>query len=114
MQCNIRKKRSLSSISQQRFIDVCFIAFQTLIDINQGLLSSCKVSHPSLDRICLEAKKHGLSGKLTGAGGGGYAYILLLPDTSTQVISDITKELAAFGCSTILVDLGGAGLQIAT
>lgn len=49
--------------------------------MNQGLLATCQISHPSLDRICAEAQNYGLAAKLTGAGGGGHAYILLLPDT---------------------------------
>ena len=49
----------------------------SLIEINQGLLSSIGVSHPCLDEICNTSQKHGYSAKLTGAGGGGCAFALL-------------------------------------
>lgn len=85
---------------------------QTLININQGLLSTVQVSHPSLDRICAEAQKHSLAAKLTGAGGGGYAYILLLPDTISETISVISQKLNADGFSVTLTSLGCDGVKI--
>lgn len=83
-----------------------------LINMNQGLLSTCQVSHPSLDRICAEAQNYGLAAKLTGAGGGGHAYILLLPDTQPETISSISRKLMADGFSVTLTTLGGAGVEI--
>ena len=85
---------------------------QVLIEVNQGLLATCQVSHPSLDRICAEAKNYALAAKLTGAGGGGYAYILLLPDTPNEAITSITKKLIANGYLVTLTNLGGAGVTI--
>lgn len=84
------------------------------MEVNQGLLATCHVSHPSLDRICAEAKNYGLAAKLTGAGGGGYAYILLLPDTPTETITSISKKLIANGYLITLTNLGGAGVQLHT
>ncbi|KAG7205136.1 hypothetical protein KM043_005506 [Ampulex compressa] len=83
-----------------------------LINLNQGLLATCQVSHPSLDRICAEARNYNLAAKLTGAGGGGYAYILLLPDTQPETISSISRKLIADGFSITLTTLGCAGVQI--
>ncbi|XP_031828553.1 mevalonate kinase [Nomia melanderi] len=84
----------------------------TLINMNQGLLTTCQVSHPSLDRICAEAQNYALAAKLTGAGGGGYAYILLLPDTQPETIASISRKLIADGFPVTLTTLGGAGVQI--
>ncbi|XP_063992196.1 mevalonate kinase [Diachasmimorpha longicaudata] len=86
----------------------------TLMEVNQGLLATCQASHSSLDRICAEAKNYGLAAKLTGAGGGGYAYILLLPDTPNETITSITKKLIANGYLVTLTNLGGAGVQLHT
>ncbi|XP_015127103.1 mevalonate kinase isoform X2 [Diachasma alloeum] len=86
----------------------------TLMEVNQGLLATCQTSHPSLDRICAEAKNYGLAAKLTGAGGGGYAYILLLPDTPTETITSISKKLIANGYLVTLTNLGGAGVELHT
>ena len=80
--------------------------------VNQGLLDTCHLSHPSLDAICAEAKNYGLAAKLTGAGGGGYAYILLLPTTPNEVISSLSRKLIANGYLVTLTNLGGSGVEI--
>ena len=48
-----------------------------LITLNQNLLNSVGVGHPKLDKIVSIAAAHGLSSKLTGAGGGGCGFVLL-------------------------------------
>ena len=47
--------------------------------MNQSLLSSMGVSHPSLEHIVATATKYGFHAKLTGAGGGGCAFVLIPP-----------------------------------
>ena len=90
----------------------CYKQLMTLININQGLLATCQLSHPSLDRICAEAQNYALAAKLTGAGGGGYAFILLQPDTQPETISSLSRKLIADGFTVTLTNLGGAGVQI--
>ena len=50
-----------------------------LFDMNQRLLGLLGVSHPTLDQIISTANKYGLQGKLTGAGGGGCAFVFITP-----------------------------------
>jgi mevalonate kinase len=54
----------------------------TMVRTNQHLLSAVGVSHPSLDRICTvvdEIAGDEAAAKLTGAGGGGCAFVVLRP-----------------------------------
>jgi mevalonate kinase len=54
----------------------------TMVRTNQHLLSAVGVSHPSLDRICAvvdEIAGDEAAAKLTGAGGGGCAFVVLRP-----------------------------------
>lgn len=107
----IQKINNASGVDNETLYDG-YKQLMTLINMNQGLLATCQVSHPSLDRICGEAQNYALAAKLTGAGGGGYAYILLLPDTQPETITSISRKLIADGFPVTLTTLGGAGVQI--
>lgn len=54
---------------------------QELFAMNQRLLGLLGVSHVTLDDLTSLAGQHGLQAKLTGAGGGGCAFILITPGT---------------------------------
>ncbi|XP_076749070.1 ALG6 alpha-1,3-glucosyltransferase garnysstan isoform X1 [Xylocopa sonorina] len=107
----IEKLKMFSSTNDKNIIDG-YRQLMTLVNMNQGLLATCQVSHPSLDRICAEAQNYALAAKLTGAGGGGHAYVLLLPDTEPETISSISRKLIADGFTVKLTTLGGPGVQI--
>jgi mevalonate kinase len=62
----------------------------TLVRTNQHMLRSVGVSHPSLDHLCevVESVSKGVaSAKLTGAGGGGCAMIVLQPGEQSRETS---------------------------
>lgn len=75
-------------------------------------MSTCQVSHPTIDSICATAKKHGLSAKLTGAGGGGFVYMLIPSDVPATKLQIITSELCTNGFAVIETSLGGSGLMV--
>lgn len=80
--------------------------------MNQGLLNALNVSHPMLEIICAMAWTHSYAGKLTGAGGGGYAYILLPSNTDNKSIKDLTEQLEEKGFHVTMTSLGGSGVKI--
>lgn len=83
---------------------------QDLIKINQSLLCALGVSHPTLDQICSIAAKTGTYAKLTGAGGGGYAIVLLPPRLPQPRITTLQAELKANGYESTFALMGGAGV----
>lgn len=66
-----------------------------LININHHLLNALGVGHASLDRVVQIANAHGLSAKLTGAGGGGCALIYLPSKTDVHTIKLVKEALSA-------------------
>ena len=89
------------------------IYFQQLVDLNQGLLKTLGVSHASLDLVQSLTAKQSLHSKLTGAGGGGFAFALVTPNHKVEQIQQ-TKELleengfdcweAQIGCQGIILE----------
>ncbi|XP_048505924.1 mevalonate kinase-like [Athalia rosae] len=107
----IKRMKDLLDTDTER-LNEFYVKLLILIDVNQHLLSSCQVSHPTLDGICAKVRKHSLRAKLTGAGGGGFAYVLLLPDTSDETIQEITNTFVKQGYGVTLTNLGGPGVKI--
>lgn len=84
-----------------------------LVDMNQAFLNVLGVSHPSLDRICRTVSKCGFHAKLTGAGGGGYAFILLPPCSSQQAkVQQMKEQLQRKGFVCTETELGSAGITV--
>jgi len=70
---------------------------EQLFTINNNLLRAIGVSHPKLEKIFEIAEAHGFKSKLTGAGGGGCAIILLPSDylelnNYANLCDDLTKN----------------------
>ncbi|XP_042900326.1 mevalonate kinase isoform X2 [Parasteatoda tepidariorum] len=88
-------------------------SLQELVDINQHLLSALGVSHTKIDKISEVAKKYDCSCKLTGAGGGGCAFIVLPSKTekSEFLIKDLIEELERNGFGVWNLFLGTPGVQ---
>lgn len=70
---------------------------EQLFTINNNLLRAIGVSHPKLEHIFRIAEAHGFKSKLTGAGGGGCALVLLPSDylqlnNYQNLCDDLTKH----------------------
>uniref|UniRef100_A0A1B6C337 Mevalonate kinase n=1 Tax=Clastoptera arizonana TaxID=38151 RepID=A0A1B6C337_9HEMI len=90
-----------------------FKVLEELVDINQGLLKTLGVSHSLLDTICELSSRFGLHSKLTGAGGGGYAFTLVPPNFDDwKVLLYCDALLKEAGLKTIDVTLGTHGVRL--
>lgn len=86
---------------------------EELVDMNQALLNALGVSHPLLDRICRTVTKSGLHAKMTGAGGGGYALILLPACANQQAkVQRVKEQLQSKGFICTETELGSAGITV--
>lgn len=88
-----------------------FTRMEELWTMNHSLLQALGVSHPSLDRIVQISKEKNLVGKLTGAGGGGFA-IVLVPTGKENAVTSLKEELKHCGFGVYDVELGGPGVQL--
>ena len=86
--------------------------FQELIDVNQGLLKTIGVSHPSLDLVQEITAKQKLHSKLTGAGGGGFAFALVTPNHEIHQIQAAKDELLRNGFECWEAQIGCHGLLL--
>lgn len=87
-----------------------------LININSDLLHSIGVSHPRLEVISRACEARGFASKLTGAGGGGYAFALLPPTPCTEneerSVTELCTQLEADGFQWLRTIVGGDGVRI--
>ncbi|XP_004365210.2 mevalonate kinase [Capsaspora owczarzaki ATCC 30864] len=63
------------------------------ISANHALLSVVQVDHPKLVAVRSCAERFGFGCKLTGAGGGGCAFILLPPDASPETVAALVHAI---------------------
>jgi len=83
-----------------------------LIDLNQGLLETLGVSHSSLRRIIDIFAQFGLHGKLTGAGGGGFAFALVPSTMGENTLEKARERLEAEGFTVVRTKVGGGGVEV--
>lgn len=79
---------------------------------NHSLLRDLGVSHCKLEEIVGILEEFHLGGKLTGAGGGGYAFCFLPPHFKEFEIDSATNKLNSNGFHAVIADLGGPGVKI--
>lgn len=90
-----------------------FEELNSLVEVNNNLLRSIGVSHESLERIFAISARHGFNSKLTGAGGGGCAFVLL-PKGYSELSGyhAMNKELKESGFDvTVTSIISGTGVD---
>lgn len=77
------------------------------------MLRALDVSHPALEEIFSISERNGFGCKLTGAGAGGYAIVLLPADFLEQTTyKRLCAELSEKNFEWNVTTIGGEGLQI--
>ncbi|KAI9306044.1 mevalonate kinase-like protein [Cunninghamella echinulata] len=84
---------------------------EELVDINHCLLYALGVTHPSLEKIRNVTNVHGLTTKLTGAGGGGCAVTVIRDDVSQEKINTVMDSLKSEGYDCYQTSVGGPGVR---
>ncbi|CAO1343116.1 unnamed protein product [Diamesa tonsa] len=83
-----------------------------LVSVNNNLLRAIGVSHPSLEKVFAIAETYGFNAKLTGAGGGGCAFVLLPGDyLGSENYLKLTNELKANNFEIMATIIGGQGVE---
>lgn len=83
-----------------------------LVSVNNNLLRAIGVSHPSLEKVFAIAETYGFNAKLTGAGGGGCAFVLLPGDyLGSENYQKLTDELKANNFEIMATIIGGQGVE---
>lgn len=105
----IEKINTAAAAKDNDCLDKNFKELETVVQINHSLLSALGVSHPKLEEVNTILEKHGLQGKLTGAGGGGFAISILPPSYDPEQVIRVLKE---HDFEVIWTKLGGDGVRV--
>ncbi|KAG5328761.1 KIME kinase, partial [Acromyrmex heyeri] len=106
------------SLQQQEIVETNSIDLKNyykylmdLIHMNQGLLRALNISHSNLDIICAIARNFSLGGKIV-ANGSRYAFILLLPNTSDELIQHLIKIFESHNFPAKITSLNCSGVRV--
>jgi mevalonate kinase len=90
-----------------------FQELSLLVSINNNLLRSIGVSHPRLEKIFNIAESHGFNAKLTGAGAGGCAFVLLPSNyEGTENYRKMCEDLTRNDYQIMATIIGGSGVDL--
>ncbi|CAG8629112.1 3596_t:CDS:2, partial [Acaulospora morrowiae] len=95
-----------SGASQQKMLK----ELEDLIDLNHYLINSLGVGHPSLEKVHEITTRFNLHSKLTGAGGGGCALVLIPNDFPDEDMKSIKEVFSQNGFDYYETRFGGHGL----
>lgn len=83
-----------------------------LVAVNNNLLRSIGVSHPRLERVFNIAESRGFNAKLTGAGAGGCAFVLLPSNyEESENYRKLCEDLKANDYHIMSTIIGGRGVD---
>lgn len=99
-------------LENDRTEDEKFQELALLVAVNNNLLRSIGVSHPRLERVFNIAESRGFNAKLTGAGAGGCAFVLLPSNyEETENYRKLCEDLNANDYHCMGTIIGGRGVD---
>jgi mevalonate kinase len=103
---------ALSSTATESGTEAAIIhtSLQDLFVVNQHLLNALGVGHVALDRVCAMAQERGLAAKLTGAGGGGCAIMLIPPGFPEAKLKEAEEAFSTAGFDCWETTIGSSGV----
>ncbi|XP_050502965.1 mevalonate kinase [Diabrotica virgifera virgifera] len=108
----VDKISELSQLSDTDDTTEIYESLAELFTINHNLLNSIGVGHNKLNKIVDILAEHGLSGKLTGGGGGGYAICLIPPKFDAICLGKTVITLKSHGFDVVETKLGVEGVTL--
>ncbi|XP_013144687.1 PREDICTED: mevalonate kinase [Papilio polytes] len=103
---------NLSQTESQEEVVSIYKHLNELWEMNHCLLASLGVSHPALEEIRGAARSRHLPCKLTGAGGGGNAIVLIPPYTEETAVTSLKTQLQENGFKVTDTVVGGPGVCV--
>jgi len=85
---------------------------ETVIPINDYVLLALGVGHPALDKVREIASKYNFKSKLTGAGGGGSAFVLIPKISPLSQVNALIQDCEAQGFDCLRVNIGASGVRL--
>jgi len=85
---------------------------ETFIPINEHVLFALGVGHPILTRVCEIAAKYQLQAKLTGAGGGGSAFVFVPKNKDQLQVHHMIQEFKDKGFDCLNLNIGAGGVRL--
>ncbi|KNC87175.1 hypothetical protein SARC_00703 [Sphaeroforma arctica JP610] len=102
--------QTLLKVNATAVVSQLFSELECLVDLNQGLLQSVGVGHPSISNVVEITRQLGFHTKLTGAGGGGCTMTLIPSGTDGAAIAQMNSALRAEGYDVWETTVGGSGV----
>jgi len=85
---------------------------EAVIPINDYVLFAMGVGHPILDKVREIASKYNFKSKLTGAGGGGSAFVLIPKTSALSQVNALIQDYSAQGFDCLNVHIGASGVRL--
>lgn len=89
-----------------------YTTLNELVEMSQGVLRCVGVSHSAIEAVLEVLQRHHLTGKLTGAGGGGCVFAFIPPGFPNESLERVKIELEEMTFTCFESCVGGYGVKV--